>query len=94
MDRISGNRPMNVTVNIERLVLEGILITYHQQPLLQTSIETELGRLIRDGGLSNGLNADCATYSLSAGDILLDNESNPNDLGQQIARVVYNGLNR
>lgn len=83
---------MDVTINIERLVLDGISITYQEQPLLQASIETELGRLIRDGGFGRGLNADCAMDSLSAGDIDLVDEKNHIDLGVQIARAVYSGL--
>jgi hypothetical protein len=52
---------MNVDVRIERLVLEGIEVPYHQRTLLQTAVEAELARLITVGGTvimrsSSGLN--------------------------------------
>ena len=85
---------MNVTFNIERLVLDGISIPYHQQPLLQGAIETELGYLFTANGLADGLKIGGAVPYIAAGNIQLVDENDPNNLGQQIAQAVYKGLNQ
>ena len=46
---------MNINVAIERLVLDGIDVPYHQRSLLQAAVEGELARLLADGGLAPSL---------------------------------------
>lgn len=85
---------MNINIHIERLVLDGLSVPYHQQPLLQAAVEMELGRLLTTNGPANSLMTGGAVSHISAGDIQSADEGDPGHLGQQIARAVYEGINR
>lgn len=83
---------MNINVNIERLVLEGVSVPPSQRPLLQAAVEAELGRLLTAEGLSAGLRSGGVVPRVPGGTIQLSPESNPTQLGQQIAQAVYGGI--
>ncbi|MEM8674591.1 MAG: hypothetical protein AAGF83_12055 [Cyanobacteria bacterium P01_G01_bin.67] len=83
---------MNISVQIERLILEGVTLAPEQRALLKTSLEAELGRLLATEGLSPSLQSGGWVSSLPAPLIQLDSNSNPTQMGQQIARAVYGGL--
>jgi len=85
---------MTVNIHIERLVLDGLSVPYHQQEQLQAAVEMELGRLLTTNSLANGLKQGGAVSHISVGDIQLTDENNPTDLGQQIAQKVYEGISR
>lgn len=85
---------MNINVNIERLVLDGISIPHGQRPLLRAAVEEELTRLLAAGGLSSSMMMGGAVPYVPAGAIELSGESNITDLGRQVGRAVYGGLNR
>lgn len=87
---------MKINMVIERLVLDGLSIPAHHHPVLQTAVETELVRLftVNVNNPANGLLTDRAVSHISAGDIQQADESNPDHLGQQIARAVYEGVSR
>lgn len=85
---------MNINLHIERLVLDGVPVTRSQGPLLQAAVEAELARLLAIDGLSPDLAAGGAHPHIKAGNIQLANNSNPNQLGQQIARAVHGGISR
>jgi hypothetical protein len=80
---------MNISVYIDRLVLDGIDVLYEQRPLLQLAFETELARLLASDGLASGLQASRAVRSVSAGEIQMAAELDPTRLGEQIARSAY-----
>ena len=82
---------MNIKLHIERLVLDGVNIAPGQRHVLQVSVETELIRLLTDGGLSPGLAQGTALPRVSADAIQLTN-NNPTQLGQHIAQSVYGGI--
>jgi hypothetical protein len=82
---------MNINLHIERLVLDGVNIAPGQRHLLQASVETELTRLLTDGGLSASLAQGTVLPRLSTGGIQLTG-NNPTQLGRQIAQSVYGGL--
>jgi hypothetical protein len=83
---------MNINVNIERLVLEGVSVPPSQRPLLQAAVEAELARLLTAEGLGSGLRSGGAVPRVPAGTIQLSSEGNPTQLGQQITRTVYGGI--
>jgi hypothetical protein len=83
---------MNINVSIERLILDGLPLTHSQRPLLQAAVEAELARLLAAGGLATTLQAGGAVPTIPVGSIQVQNDSNPNTLGQQIARTVYGGI--
>lgn len=85
---------MTVNIHIERLVLDGLSVPYHQQEQLQAAVEMELGHLLTTNSLPNGLKQGGAISNISAGEIQLAVESDSTHLGQQIARAVYKGVNR
>ena len=83
---------MNINVNIERLVLEGVSVPPSQRPLLQAAVEAELARLLTAEGLGSGLRSGGAVPRVLGGTIQLSFEGNPTLLGQQIAQAVYGGI--
>ena len=85
---------MNVTLHIERLILDGVNVPPGQRHLLRASVETELVRLFADGGLSPSLSAGVALPHVSASGIQLVGGNDPVQLGQQIAQSVYGGIGK
>ena len=90
----SRAKVMNINVHIDRLILDGISISHYQRPLLQAAVEGELARLLAADGLATGLLAGGAMLHVPAGAIQLTGESDPANLGQQIAQAVYGGIGR
>lgn len=85
---------MNIDLHIERLVLEGIPLNAGQRPLLQSAVETELTRLVNNGGLSPSLVQGGAYAAVRGGTLQLASEGNSNTLGRQIAGAVYGGIGK
>ena len=82
---------MNIKLHIERLVLDGVNIAPGQRHLLQASVETELTRLLNNGGLAPSLVEGIALPRISTSGIQLTS-NNPTQIGQQIAQSVYGGI--
>lgn len=82
-----------IRVHIERLVLEGLPVERSQGPLVQAAVEAELSRLLAQGGLGPQLAAGGAVPSVPAEGIRFEGGS-PAQMGRQIARSVYGGMNR
>ena len=85
---------MNINLHIERLVLDGVNIAPGQRHLLQTSVTTELTRLLADGGLSPSLAQGTALPRMSTSGIQLAGGNDPTRLGRQIAQSVYGGIGK
>ena len=88
---------MDIEIAIERIVLEGIVLSRGQHLALRSAIEAELGRLLVEGGLSASLVGDGFVPRLAGGEIHLPQGSGPADpvqLGAQIAQAVYGGLGK
>ena len=83
---------MNLSIHIERLVLDGVNIMPGQRELLQAALEAELARLLATDGLSPDLASGGARPSLQAGSIQPASDGNPARLGQQIAQAVYSAI--
>jgi hypothetical protein len=83
---------MNINVNIERLILDGISVPHAQRPLLQAAVEEELGRLLAESGLGSELRSGGAVPSVPTASIQLAPDGNPTQWGQQIAQSVYRGI--
>lgn len=82
---------MNINLNIERLVLDGIAIESDQHQLLQKIVASELTRLLSSGGVSLRLAQRAALPRISADGIQLT-DNKPVQIGQQIAQSVYGGI--
>jgi hypothetical protein len=83
---------MNISVIVDRLILDGISLPNTQRQILQSSVETELGRLLTENGLSVELIAGVAMPRVSAGSIHRNLDTGPTQMGQQIAQAVYRGI--
>ena len=83
---------MNINVNIERLILDGISVSHAQRPILQAAVEAELGRLLTEGGLGSELRSGGAVPSVPSTPIQLLPNGNPTQWGHQIAQSVYRGI--
>lgn len=83
---------MNIQVHIERLILDGVTIAPSQRHLLQSTVESELARLLTNGGVASGLAGGVALPQVSASDIQLAGGNDPVQLGRQIAQSVYGGI--
>ena len=83
---------MKIRLKIERLILDGLPIANAEGPLVQAAVETELARLLADGGLSRELQAGGAVPALRGGNIQVDKGSRPAAMGKQIAGAVYGGI--
>lgn len=82
---------MNINLHINRLVLDGVDLAPGQSSLLQKSIVSQLTQLLEVSGLASNLTAGTAVKQLSTNSRNLNN-TQPTDLGQQIARSIYRGI--
>jgi hypothetical protein len=83
---------MNISVHIERLVLDGLPVTGHQGPLLQAAVERELTRLLTDDSSIAQFNAGGPLASINGGSFDVAERADPATLGEQIAAAVHGGL--
>jgi hypothetical protein len=83
---------VKVRLHIERLILDGLPVSGDQAPSVRAAVETELARLIADGGLSHEVRSGGAVPGLRGGDIRIEQASRPARLGKQIAGAVYGGI--
>ena len=83
---------MNINVNIERLILDGVSVPHAQRPLLQAAVEAELERLLAEGGVGAEWRSGGAVPSVPATPIQLSPDGNPTQWGHQIAQSVYGGI--
>jgi hypothetical protein len=88
-----GGKIMNINVNIDRLILDGVSVPQVQRPLLQAAVEAELGRLMTEGGVGESLRSGGVVPTVPAAAIQLAADGNYAQWGQQIARSVYGGIN-
>lgn len=80
----------SINLHIERLVVDGSLLSAGQGHKLQSAIESELAQLARENGLT-GLTSG-ALYSLPTRDMHIAKQTPSAQVGRQIARTVYAAL--
>jgi hypothetical protein len=85
---------LNIELHIEHLVLDGLTVTPRERTLIGAAVESELSRLLREGGLAGELAGGVALPSLDTGNIQLASGNDPWRLGEQIARAVYGGIGK
>lgn len=83
---------MDIQIDIERLILEGLELAPHQGPLVKAAVEAELGRLLVEQGLGANWEADQATPRLATEPMQVAPGATPAELGQQIAQSIYQGF--
>lgn len=85
---------MNIRLHIERLVLDGLPVTYTQGPRVKAAIEAELGRLLSERGINSELAAGGALPRVAAPDARMPRDASPAQLGTQIAQSVFTGIGK
>ena len=83
---------MNITLHIERLVLDGVSVPVHQLDAVRAGVETELARLLAVQGLPPEVVAEGARPALSGGALRLQPAINPLQLGMHIGEAIHNGF--
>ena len=85
---------MNINLHIERLILDDVNLALGQGHLLQASVETELTRLLAEGGLAWQLRGGGALPRIASPAIQLNSGHGTVELGEQIAGAVYGGIGK
>jgi|KBSMisStaDraftv2_1062788.scaffolds.fasta_scaffold198189_2 hypothetical protein len=81
---------MSIKVHIERLILDRI--PDHEPGKVGRSIEVELARLLRRGGLSHELLQGGAMPDVTATTIRVSRDRNAQRFGAQVAGSIYRGI--
>ncbi len=82
----------SIIIYIERLIIDGISIPQRHRPLVQAALEQELARLLTHDGIAISLQSSGTLPYISAGALVMNGNTNPRILGEQIARAVYEGI--
>jgi hypothetical protein len=83
---------MNIRLHIERLVLEGVPLGAGGAQILRGAMETELTRLLAEGGIGKQLLAGSALAKLDVGAMGAVQSGDAFDVGTRLARLVCEGL--
>ena len=84
---------MKIQLHIERLVLDGVPAGAKGARGLQSALESELSRLLAEGGLGDALRSGASIPRLQADSIRISSGQSATDLGIAIARSVFSGVN-
>ncbi len=76
---------MNINIDIEKLILEGMPISPSQARLLQAEVESELAKLLANKGIPDNLRSGGV---VPGGAIQLKPGTNSTQMGQQIAQEI------
>lgn len=88
---------MDIDISIEQLILHDIPIRREQRHLLQSALQTELARLLVEGGFTTRLADGSLVPYLTGSEISLppgNAAPDPAQLGVQIAQAIYGGLSQ
>jgi hypothetical protein len=85
---------MNVTLHIEKLILDGLDVRPGDRQHLQAAVEAELTRLLGEGGIAAGLAEGGAVPAVRGGSIQTGGGGGAAGLGSQIAQAVYGGIGK
>lgn len=85
---------MNINLHIERLILDGLPFEVKNRALLQTTIETELARLLAENNTALNRQSGGATPNGRADAIQVTAQSSSAQLGRQIAGSIYGGIGK
>ena len=83
-----------INVHIERVVLDQVPVSAGERSLFQATIETELKRLLRIGGLSDELSAGGAVPRVRTAEMRFGDADHPANLGYRIAHAVHGRIGR
>ena len=84
--------PLSLRLHIERLVIDGLPFAGRDAALFQSSLETELTRLLRDGRFSADGVHSVALASLPAAQCALGEAADARASGRRVAGTLYETL--
>jgi hypothetical protein len=82
---------VNINLHIERLILDGVDIHPSQRHLLHASVQTELTRLLTEGGVAPQLTGGGALPHVASPALQLHSGHGPAEFGRQIAGAGMGG---
>lgn len=82
---------MDVRIHIDRLIVDGPSMGRAERNRLAEALSSELGRLITEGGLPQGLAGGLAV-PVAPGGMVSGSPSDPDAYGRALAGAVYAGL--
>ena len=83
---------MNITIHIERLVLEGLPVTSHDARVVQAAVEEQLAQLFSRPDTIPEFQVTSAGSLLRSGSIQMSPDSGPVRTGEQIARAIHSAV--
>jgi hypothetical protein len=83
---------MNITITIERLIFDGIVIPQHQRAAVQSACEAELTRLLASNGLSFSIQTGGTHKTVQGGVLEVKPDETPQVLGKKLAQAIYRGV--
>ena len=83
---------MNINIDIERMILEGMPMPPSQRRKLQAAVKDELTRLLATEGIPENWLSGGVVPSVPSGAIQVKPGTNPTKMGQQIAQGIYRGM--
>jgi len=83
---------MNISLNVERLVLDGLDLDARGRGVLQTAFEAELTRLLTEGGIAQELSGGRALAALQLPELATPPGATPRQLGLALASSIYSGI--
>jgi hypothetical protein len=84
---------MKINLQIEKIILEDIHLSPSQRRQLQAALEAELSRLVTENGLPPHFQSGVAIPSLPV-NLSSSSNTNPTQMGQQIAQSIYGGFSQ
>ena len=85
---------MNINLHIERLILDGLPLEARDSAILRAAVEVELARLLTENNVAANRQTGEAAPSARADAIQLTGESNPAQIGRQIAGSIYESIGK
>lgn len=85
---------MNINLHIERLILDGLPLEARDSTALRAAVEVELAQLLSQNTDMLNWQSSGAMSSMRADAIQLTVQSNPGQIGRQIAGSIYGGINK
>lgn len=83
-----------ITVNIERLVIDGIRLDQRQSGLVQAAIDSRLTDLVTNSGLAGSFNTSGAVPQLMGGSVAWDQASGVSNLGELVGDAIFRTINK
>lgn len=83
-----------ISLQIERLILEGFNLTSHEQSLFRAALETELTKRLAAGEIPHELHHGGTVPSLPFASLHISPAFTPRALGEQVGAAVIGALTR